>query len=574
MMAKKLSVSIGQYSDKGHKALNQDFHAAMVPAEPMLSAKGVAVALADGISSSDVSHIASQTAVNSFLNDYFSTSEAWSVKTSGLRVLTAINAWLYAQFQHSPNRFDSNKGYVCTFSALVIKSSTAHVFHTGDSRIYRLQGNQLEQLTQDHRFWLSAEKSYLSRALGIHAQPEIDYQTFLVEAGDIFLLATDGVYEYLDVIRLAECIHQQADALDMAAKNIVEQALDKGSQDNLTLQILRVDALPDQAAHELLAQLTSLPFPPLLEARMHFDGYQIIRELHASSRSHVYLALDTDTKAQVVIKIPSIDLRDNPAYIERFLMEEWIAKRINHANVLKPCVQTRKRHFIYTVSEWIEGQTLRQWMLDHPRADLALVRPLIEQIAKGLRAFHRLEMLHQDLRPENVMIDQLGTVKIIDFGAVYVTGVSEMAGTAAQQTLLGTAQYSAPEYFLGEAGTACADLFSLGVITYEMLTGQLPYGATIARTKNSAAQQRLQYQAARELNRAVPNWVDAAIAKAVHINPSKRYQELSEFMMDLRQPNQAYIRQSKPPLLERNPVLFWKSLALLLTLIIIVLLAR
>lgn len=573
-MTKKLSVSIGQYSDKGRKALNQDFHGAHIPTEPLLSAKGLAIALADGISSSDVSQIASQAAVNGFLNDYFSTAEAWSVKTSGLRVLTAINAWLHAQFERSQYRFDKNRGYVCTFSALVVKSATAHLFHTGDSRIFRLQDNTLEQLTQDHRFWVSEEKSYLSRALGINPQPEIDYQSLLVAIDDIFLLATDGVYEYIDTPTLIDYSKRYAHDLNAAAKHMVTHAIAMGSQDNLTVQLLRIDSLPDQAAHELLEALTQLPFPPLLEARMDFDGYQIIRELHASSRSHVYLALDAAENVQVVIKIPAIDLRDNPAYIERFLMEEWIAKRLNHANVLKPCTPTRKRHFIYTVSEFIEGQTLRQWMIDHPQADIAQVRPIIEQIAKGLRAFHRLEMLHQDLRPENIMIDALGTVKIIDFGATEVAGVSELISATPQQSRLGTAQYSAPEYFLGEAGSACADLFSLGVITYEMLTGQLPYGAAIARTKTSAAQQRLHYHAAREVNHGVPQWVDAAIAQAVQIDPRKRYQELSEFMMDLRRPNPTFLKQTKPPLLARNPVLFWQCVSLLLACVIVGLLIR
>src|SRR5690606_10917165 len=118
-----------------------------------------AVALADGISSSDVSQIASEATVTGFFADYFCTSDAWSVKKSAQRVLVAINSWLHAQTCRSQYRYDKDRGYVCTFSAMVIKSTTAHIFHVGDARIYRVQDNNLEQLTNDHRVWISQEKS-------------------------------------------------------------------------------------------------------------------------------------------------------------------------------------------------------------------------------------------------------------------------------------------------------------------------------------------------------------------------------------------------------------------------------
>ena len=185
-MASQLKISAGQYSDKGRKAVNQDFLGLRIPEEPLLTSKGIAIALADGISSSDVSHIASQTAVANFLDDYYCTSEAWSVKKSAQRVLAASNSWLYSQTQRGAGRYDKDKGYVCTLSAIVIKSTTAHIFHVGDSRIYRVVGNSLEQLTNDHRHWVSEEQSYLSRALGIDSQLDIDYQSLAIEPGDIF----------------------------------------------------------------------------------------------------------------------------------------------------------------------------------------------------------------------------------------------------------------------------------------------------------------------------------------------------------------------------------------------------
>ncbi|KAF0205854.1 MAG: dual serine/threonine-protein [Gallionellaceae bacterium] len=573
-MPSQLKISAGQHTDKGRKEINQDFHGVYIPKEPLLTSKGIAIALADGISTSNVSQVASETAVKSFLTDYFCTSEAWSVKKSAEQVLIATNSWLHAQTRQSEHRYDKDKGYVCTLSAIVIKSTTAHILHVGDSRVYRLRGNALEQLTKDHRHWVSQDKSHLSRALGISEELEIDYHSLPVEQGDIFLLVTDGIYEYVDPDRLIKLIRENAADLDQAAQAITTQAYAQGSTDNLTAQLVRVDELPGQDANAIYQQMTELPFPPLLEARMMFDGYQVIREVHASSRSHVYLALDTETNTQVIIKTPSIDLRGDPAYLERFLMEEWIARRINSAYVLKPCLQTRKRNYLYIVTEFIDGQTLTQWMIDNPKPNLETVRGIVEQIAKGLQAFHRKEMLHQDLRPENIMIDSTGTVKIIDFGSTRVAGIMEITTPIARTDLLGTAQYTAPEYFIGESGTPRSDMFSLGVITYQMLTGKLPYGAQVAKCRTKAAQNNLIYDSALHDEREMPAWIDDVIRKMVHPNPYKRYEELSEFLYDLRHPNKAFLNKTRAPLLERNPVLFWKGVSFILAVIIAMLLIR
>jgi serine/threonine protein phosphatase PrpC len=573
-MSTQLKISVGQHSDKGRKEINQDFHGVTIPAEPLLTSKGIAIALADGISSSEVSQIASEAAVTGFLEDYFCTSEAWSVKKSAQQVLIATNSWLYSQTRQSPHRYDKDKGYVCTLSAIVIKSVTAHILHVGDSRVYRLRGDTLEQLTKDHRHWVSQDKSHLSRALGISQDIEIDYQALPVDKGDIFLLVTDGIYEHVDPDLIINLVHEHADDLDKAAREIIAKAYAHGSTDNLTAQIVRIDELPSQDADAIYQQLTELPFPPVLEARMLFDGYQIIREVHASSRSHVYLAVDSETSTQVILKTPSIDLRGDPAYLERFLLEEWIARRINSAYVLKPCLQTRKRNYLYIVTEFIDGQTLTQWMIDNPKPDLETVRGIVEQIARGLLAFHRMEMLHQDLRPENIMIDKTGTVKIIDFGAVRVAGLLEIASPIERTDLLGTAQYTAPEYFLGEAGSTRSDLFSLGVITYQMLTGKLPYGAQVAKAKTRSAQSQLKYASVLDDEREIPAWFDDVLKKAVHPNPYKRYEELSEFVYDLRHPSKAFLNKRRPPLLESNPVLFWQGVSFILAVVIVVLLSR
>ncbi len=564
----RLTASIGQYSFKGLKASNQDSHGVIVPNDPQLSTKGIAVAIADGISSSDVSHIASQISIKGFLEDYYCTSDTWSVKTSAQRVVQANNSWLFAQ-NHRDNQFRLNKdkGYVCTFSALVLKSNTAYLFHVGDAQISRLKSvsrGKTDVLTEQHRLRLSDNKSYLARALGTSQSLDIDYRELPLRVGDTFLLATDGVYEYVSDEFVCSMLDSYPDDLDTAAKRIVEEAIIQGSDDNLTTQLIRIESLPSGQPGEFLQGLDGRPFPPRLHARSIFDGYEVIRDLHKSSRSHVLLARDLDTQQNVVIKLPSTEGRQSAEYIERFLLEEWVANRINNAHVLKPYRPTKRRRFCYLVTEYVEGQTLAQWMIDHPAPDLEEVRSIIEQVVVGLRAFHRQEMLHQDLRPNNIMIDSVGTVKIIDFGSVFVSGVNETQTSVTPQTMPGTAQFLAPEYFLGEFGSKRSDLYSLACITYHMLSGRSPYGTAVGKALSRSAQHRLVYQSVLDPKKPLPAWIDLTLKKALQVDPRKRYSELSEFIQDLRKPNPLFIEQSRPPLLERDPVRFWQGVSAIL----------
>jgi serine/threonine protein phosphatase PrpC len=562
-----LAVRVGQHSERGRKEVNQDFHGATIPRGAPLLSKGVAVALADGIGSSAVSRAASELAVLGLLEDYYCTSEAWSVRKSVDRVLAATNSWLHSRTQQSPFRNDMERGYVCTLSAIVIKGATAHVFHVGDSRVYCLQHGVLEPVTQEHRVWVSGGKNYLARAMGFNPQVEIDYHALQLERGDVFVLATDGVHEHVTAREIVAAIEDGADDLDAAARAIIAKALDNGSPDNLTAQVVRVESLPEREGSELHERLARLPPPPILSPRDVIDGWRIMREVHGSPRSHIYLAIDMLTEEPAIIKTPGVDQQEDAAYIERFLMEEWVARRIDSAHVLKPIEHTRERTYQYVVTEYIAGQTLAQWMIDHPRPDLETVRRIVEQTAKGLHAMHRMEMLHQDLRPENIMIDASGTVKIIDFGAVSVAGLREVREAHHREGVLGTEQYTAPEYFLGESGTPKSDLFSLGVIAYQMLSGRLPYGADVARARTRAAQARLRYRSVLGDDREIPAWIDEVLRRAVHPSPEKRYEELSEFVYDLRHPNPRLTgRPATTPLLERDGLLFWKAASAVLAL--------
>ena len=558
-----LSVRIGQYSSAGSKDINQDCYGAFVPPSPELELKGAVVALSDGVSSSQVSQVASETAIKSFLSDYYCTSDAWSVSHAASQVLNSTNAWLFAQNQQGPFRFEVERGYVCTFSALILKKQHAHVLHIGDSRIYHLRDTHTSQLTRDHRLHHGSDNSYLSRALGAAAQLQLDHQIIALENNDVFFLMTDGVSDYLTPSMMQQIYNQYQHDLDACAQAFVTTAFNGGSTDNLTVQVVVVDNIDVSDQHTLFDK--PFPLPPILSSNEEFDGYKIIRPIHSSSRSHVYLAEDLSTALQLIIKTPSTDLSENKEYLERLMLEEWAAKKVNSPHIVAIPRSIRPRNYCYTLSEYIQGDTLAQWLRDHPQPSLSAIRDIISQIAKGLMVLHKSDILHQDLRPENIMIDSHGTVKIIDLGSVRIAGLAELE----ESQLLGTAMYTAPEYFVGAGGSACSDLFSLAVLTYYMLSGRFPYGVNVAKARTLSAQYKLTYQSVVDPQRDIPLWLDATLKKALQPNPAKRYHVLSEFIYDLHHPNPALMGQISPPWVEKNPLRFYQGLSALLACLLV-----
>lgn len=549
----------GQFSHAGIKAQNDDACGICLPEGDALFTKGAVAVIADGVSSSEGGREAAEACVRGYLGDFYSTPDSWTVKTASHRILGALNRWLHGTSQRS---YRCERALLTTLSIVVFKGSSAYVFHVGDTRVYRYRKGELECLTRDHVVALRKDKPVLARAMGADVNVEIDYRTVSVEPGDVFLLTTDGVHQWISDPLLSAEIDRQRQQPEVGARHIVELARSRGSDDNLTCQFIRIDAVPQVDEESFYRRLSKLPFPPPLEPGMVLDGYRIVREMHASTRTQVYLAVDSRTDKHVTVKTPSVNFEDDPTYIDRFLHEEWVGRRIDNVHVAKVVPADGARQCLYYVTEFVHGQTLRQWMNEHRAAPLSEVRPIVEQLAAGLRAFHRLEMVHQDIKPENVLIDKDGTVKIIDFGSTKIAGLEETPNPVRRDDPLATLNYAAPELFLELGVGNRTDGYALGVITYEMLTGKLPYGGALSRKSAKTAA----YVSARTHNELIPPWVDGALRKAVALNYERRYESSSEFVFDLGHPNPAYVTQGPVPLLEANPVRFWQIVSLILIL--------
>lgn len=560
-MSKPLIVSFGGYSSKGQKPINQDAFAASHPEGHEGQYKGAAAAIADGVSSCDESHIASQTAVTGFIEDYMSTPPTWSVGQSASRVLTGLNRWLFSENQ---SRQGHKENLLTTFSAVVIKSSTVHCFHVGDSRIYLLSNGTLEQLSNDHV--LNARNhEYLSRALGADSHLEVDYFKRLLNPGDRILLTTDGIHGSLSFSRIRELLSDSGNTLETIARKLANEALEQGSSDNLTALITEVVQLPQETMNETHRRLTELPVPPVMEIGNRIDGYEVQEIIFSGTRSHMYLVKDFESQRQFVLKAPSDNFTEDLLYLDGFIREEWVGQTLNHPNIIKTFRPPRPKRFMYYLGEHIEGTDLRQWMLDNPHPPLDQVRQLAKQILSGLRAFQRQGMIHQDLKPENIMLTHDGQIKILDFGTVLIAGSEELNSPLDKSVPQGSVNYIAPEYLVGDAGSFKSDLYSLAVIIYEMLTGSLPYKEPNIKRVQLANYRELHYIPSTHVRKDIPLWVEGCLRKALQPNPVHRYNAFSEFMQDLSVPNQQLETSLRSqPLLEKNPIRFWQSIAVIL----------
>ncbi len=550
-----LEITFAQLSQAGIKSENQDTIGARIPDGTSLANKGIAIAIADGVSTSAAAKQASQSAITGFLSDYYATPDTWRTQQSATRVIQSLNRYLWGLGSNSPRQ----EGLLTTFSAIILKSDKVFCFHVGDSRIYRLRDGQLEQLTRDHAQKVDKKTTYLTRALGADSVLEIDMQTHELIIGDTFILTTDGIHDSIQHKSMESLLYAYSDNLDDACSRLLNKALENNSQDNLSIQICRVNNIGAASQSDAVSVLSRLPFPPLLSIGQTVDGLCVKAILQESERSQVYRVEDEDGQS-LVMKTPSSHYCDDIAYIERFVMESWIGIRLHSDCIVKVVAPPKPRTFLYYLTEHLNGPTLTQLIKERAPVDIPDAIDLITGITKGVRAFHRKDTLHQDIKPDNIIVTSHGPV-IIDFGSSWVAGISEMAASFERDHILGTLDYSAPEYRYGAKASNRSDQFSVAVLMYEMLTQKLPYGEAYGKAMHLKAFQKLKYRPAAAYNPLVPYWMDKAIAKAVSIHAEQRYSSFSEFLHDLKRPNPLWQNPQTQPLLQRNPLRFWQALA-------------
>lgn len=566
VLGNRLRLSVDQASHRGVKPRNEDCIGIRIPDDDALSLKGACAVIADGVSAAAAGKEASEACVTGFLSDYFCTPDSWSVKHSAHKVLMALNQWLCSQGQRSADE----GGYITTLSTLILKSTRAHLFHVGDSRVYRLRAGTLEQLTTDHQIRVRKGLTYLARGMGMTMNLEVDYRVLDLQTGDVFLLTTDGIHDVVPHSELARQLCALPANIQDCAFKLMQTALDRGSDDNLSCQLIRVDSLglDDRANFDSLSRL---PFPPPLSVGQSIDGYAVKQILHESTRSQAYRVRHADQPdIDLVMKTPSVNYDDDPAYIERFLLEDWMSARIQSPNVVRKVDPMQQPTCLYSLTKYVPGVPLSDWIRDHTRPDINRVVAIVEQIVKAVRALHRKETLHQDIKPDNLLVDNDDHVTLIDFGSCWIPGIQEIQVPVERERALGTARYSAPEYALNGKGSERSEQFSVAVVAYEMLTGKHPYGEKYECAASPISFARLKYTPSYQHNPMVPVWLDGALKKALQLEQRRRYDAFSEWLADMKTPNPRLMPGRSMPLAQRDPLLLWQGVSAVLLVALIV----
>ena len=571
----KLNVSFGGYSIAGKKTENQDAFAALVPKASEVISKGIVATIADGVSSASRAADAAQVSVTQFINDYYATPDTWSTQKSASKVLTSLNQWLSSQT-------DSDSGealqWLTTFTSLIVKSSTGYVFHVGDTRLSVYRQNDIEIITRDHnrRSGNGSNHLVLTRALGADFRLKVDVHQIDIKAGDIYILTCDGVHDFLSNAAIQSKLNDlpqnpTSDDLETVSKSIVNFALEVGSNDNISCLLMYIGGTPNRELAEIERDLLSKTIPPALDVGMKIDNYKVCKVIHASIRSHLYLVQHGSDPTLRVLKVPSENFADDMFYLQGFMREAWIGERVNHRNVMRVQSADTNSKFLYHVCEYIEGQTLSEWIHDNPNPSIAQVRDILEQVIKALRTFQRLDLVHRDLKPDNIMIDSYGKVTLIDYGTVLVASLEENSDNVAESVPQGSLNYIAPETLLTLHADHKSDLFSLGVIAYEMLCGNLPYKPMVRAEVNFSDYAHFQYKKISHYRKDLPLWLDLALKKATQADPALRYQSFSEFYADMSKPNiNALQEYKKQPIMQRNPIQFWQGMSAILFVALII----
>lgn len=540
-----LTVSVGHASLTGPRQQNEDFCGVATPEGADLETKGVLAAVADGVGGAAHGREASEHTVRGLLADYYATSETWGVPKALDTVVTALNRWLIS---HAAARREL-AGMATTLTALVLRGNRWYAAHVGDTRLYLFREGRLTRLTEDHVWEHPEMRHVLKRAVGLDAHLVLDHADGELRPGDVFLLASDGVWSTLGDARLAEHLARHADPQE-AAFALATASVGHGAQDNCTALVLRAEQVPAASLRDRLVEGSRLPVPPRLKPGQTLDGLTVEEVLHESRMTLLYRVRNAAGEP-FVLKTLLPEAADDEAR-NALLHEEWLARRVT-AQAFPQAVAHAGRDHLYYLMSWHAGETLKAMLARGHRFSIAESAQIGLRLLKGIAALHRMGIVHRDIKPDNVHLGQDGRLRILDLGVAASDGVD-----LHEINNPGTPSYMAPELFAGEAASPASDLYAAGVTLYELLTRKYPYGEVepFQRPKFGEPVTPLRYRA------DIPQWLEAVLLKAVAREPKERFETAEEFLLALeRGAHRPLALPRRMPLLQRDPQLALKLLA-------------
>jgi len=509
-----LSVRVGQSTLANPFGPNEDFAGAATPDGDEHRLKGVALAIADGVGKGRGGGALAESAVREFLTGWYSSPDSWSVPRCLASLLEERN--VLARRDHP--------GAACTFTAVVLEGRNLSIAHVGDSRAYLVREGLVRQLTTDHVWDNPDLRSVLHRAIGLDEGILPQFVHEELRLGDVVLLATDGFHKHIELASL-DLEHPASESFDTFADTLVAKAHAAGSDDDATVVLARVDMLPPEDASPLASADADLPPVESPREGLVFDKFRLQQRLGGGRLTSVWLADDREDERRVVLKIPDASCAADKFQREEFLREEWVGKRLQTPGLV-PVLTLRpgRRRFLYYAMPWTSGVSLRRILSRDGCFDAFTTTRIGLEVAAALRAMHRKGVLHRDIKPDNLLRDDVGRIWITDLGVARVEVFDDAHGASP-----GTPSYMAPELFEGHPATEATEIFALGVTLYECLTRKLPFGEVEAFTRPRFGRP----VPPSRWNPEIPPWLETVILKAIHPDPTHRFQVLSELEIHL-----------------------------------------
>jgi serine/threonine protein phosphatase PrpC len=537
-------VDIGHASRRGPREDNEDFAGAL--REP---GRGLIAAIADGVSSGGRGREAAQTTVMGLLADFFAAPQTWETTVVLDRLISAQNAWLA---DHNRRRAGQGAA-MTTLTAIAIEGHGVTIAHVGDTRAWRVRGDECTLLTHDHAFDHPDLRSRLTRAIGLDDAVRVDYDQGEVQVGDVFVLTSDGVHGVLRRGRLA-ALARQGGAQE-ASDAIVAAALGAGSADNASALVIHVRGLDAARLPDELARSRRLPVPPRLKVGDTLDRFTVTALVADTGVHRLVQARDNATRALVAIKTLHESRANDPEEREMLAHEAWLGLRVTErdARGLVRVHDAPEASALYAVFDWHGGRTLEQMLADRQVFTPADIVAAAIEVARALGRLHRHGVIHRDIKPANLHWGDDGQWRILDLGVA----LSGRESAAQRELHAGTPSYVNPEQWDGAPPDAGSDLFALGVTLYRWLAGRLPYGEI--EPYQSARYRRDPVPPSR-IRPDVPIWLDNVVLKAVARDPKLRFETAEELRLALeRGASRALGRLPATPLVQRDPAVLWKA---------------